>query len=405
MSVFREGTNASRALVKPTERSLREEMGDSRTLIQDIDGLHAAEAVPERILRRYEFCQKLSRGAYGVVWKARDKQTRRFVALKKIFQAFRNAEDAQKVYREVMLLHEFRGHDNLVCLKELKGNLNSENIWLVFEYMETDLLSVIRANILADNHRKYIIYQILRVLKYLHSGGIIHRDIKPSNILLNKDCHVRLADLGCCRSVHNHGSENHPQQRSIFSEYIGTRWYRPPECILGAQRYGKPVDIWGVGCILGEMLSGKPLFPGTGTMDQLRCIITVTGRPTVEDIQSTGSPFAEIMMADVPQPTPQALSEMYPDASAESLDMIRMMLQFNPHRRVSVEQGLRHPYVVDFHNPEDEPTHHRIVKLPLSDNIRMSAEASRKHLFEDLRLYHIESKGRDYKMPVNWNST
>ena len=392
--------HVSESMVKPEDRVLRAEMGDSRSL-QKEHTTHPSEEVSEALLRRFEFCQKLSYGAYSVVWKVRDKTSRRFVALKKLYQAFRNAEDAQLTYRELMYLHEFRGHENIVHLKELIGDKDSNDLYLTFEYMGADLRAVIAADILSETHRKYVIYQLLRALKALHSAEVIHRDIKPSNILMDEHCHLRLCDLACCRSL----SEQHVEgvNRDVLTEYIGTRWYRAPECLLGSQRYGKPVDLWGVGCVLAEMIGGQPLFRGNSTLDQLRAIIMVTGRPTVEDVRSTGSPLAEIIMADVAQPEPTALSELYPEASAESLDMIRMLLQFNPARRIAVKNALRHPYVVDFHNPDDEPNHPRgVVCLPMRDQARHSSEYSRKQLFEDLEGYHIQRPEREYHMAVSY---
>ena len=151
------------------------------------------------------------------------------------------------------------------------------------------------------------------------------------------------------------------------------------------------------------MLSnGRPMFPGKSTLDQLRCIIQITGRPTIEDIRSTGSPVAEIIMADVTQPEPIALSELYPKASAESLDMIRMMLQYNPNRRVLVKQALRHPFVADFHNPDDEPAHHRIAQLPMNDSHRHSSDYSRKATWTDIKTYHIQKLEREYHMEVSF---
>ena len=390
----------ARPLVAPGDRALRAEMGDSRSLKAQATEVHASESVPEAMLRRFEFCQKLSFGAYSVVWKVRDKKTRKHLALKKLYQAFRDAEDAQLVYRELMYLHEFAGHENLPHLREIIGGKDDNDLWLVFEYMGADLRAVIAAGVLSDTHRKYVVYQTLRALKALHSAKVIHRDVKPSNILLDENCHVRLSDLGCCRSM----AQAHVEgvNRDVLSEYMGTRWYRAPECILGSQNYGTPVDMWGVGCVLAEAISGDVLFPGSSTMDQLRCIMQITGRPTGGDIESIGSPLAEIIMGDVEQPEPLALSELYPEASAESLDMIRMLLQFNPARRIRVTQALRHPYVVDFHNPEDEPDHWRVVELPMADHIRHSSEFSRKRLHEDLKGYHVQKMEREYHMAVSY---
>lgn len=129
---------------------------------------------------------------------------------------------------------------------------------------ETDLHAVIRANILEEIHKKYIIYQLVKALKFMHSADLLHRDIKPSNLLLNSDCHVKLCDFGLCRNIaETEGPQPH------LTDYVATRWYRAPEILLGSPRYTKGVDMWAVGCILGEMLSGRPTFPGTSTMNQV----------------------------------------------------------------------------------------------------------------------------------------
>ena len=126
---------------------------------------------------------------------------------------------------------------------------------MTFDHMETDLHAVIRANILEEIHKKYIVYQLLKALKYMHSGDLLHRDIKPSNLLLNSDCHVKVCDFGLCRSVAECQTTS-----TALTDYVATRWYRAPEILLGSPIYTKGVDMWAVGCILGEMLGGKPVF-------------------------------------------------------------------------------------------------------------------------------------------------
>ena len=154
-------------------------MGDSRTAQENpLKGLSEEEKVPESILRKYEFCQKLSYGSYSVVWKVRDKASRKFRALKKMYQCFRNAEDAQLTYRELMYLNEFKGHDNIILLKEIIGDKTSNDVWCSFEYMGADLRSVIAAEILSDTHIKYVIYQILRGLKALHTAAFMFKKSK-----------------------------------------------------------------------------------------------------------------------------------------------------------------------------------------------------------------------------------
>ena len=146
--------------------------------------------------------QKLGKGAYGIVWRAMDKKTKDVVALKKIFDAFQNSTDAQRTFREIIFLQQMAGHENIVELCNLLKADNDRDIYLIFEYMETDLHAVIRANILEPVHKQFIVYQCLKALLYCHSGGLIHRDLKPSNLLLNEECLLKVADFGLARSLH-----------------------------------------------------------------------------------------------------------------------------------------------------------------------------------------------------------
>jgi mitogen-activated protein kinase 15 len=143
----------------------------------------------------------IGKGAYGIVWKAIDKRTKEIVALKKNFDAFQNATDAQRTFREIIFLQELTGHENIIRLQNVIRAENDRDIYLVFDFMDTDLHAVIRANILEDIHKQYIIYQCLKCLKYMHSANLLHRDLKPSNLLLNSECHVKVADFGLARSL------------------------------------------------------------------------------------------------------------------------------------------------------------------------------------------------------------
>jgi mitogen-activated protein kinase 15 len=217
-----------------------------------------------------------------------------------------------------MYLQELNGHSNIIRLLNVIKADNDRDIYLVFDFMETDLHAVIRANILEEIHKKYIIYQLLKSLKFMHSAELLHRDIKPSNLLLNSDCHTKLCDFGLCRSVSEMGGPN-----PVLTDYVATRWYRAPEILLGSTKYTKAVDMWAVGCIVAEMATGRPAFPGTSTMNQLERLLEVTGAPSQKDIESIKSPFANTMLESLPPPKQRSLEELFPKASLEALDLIK----------------------------------------------------------------------------------
>eukprot|EP00010_Vexillifera_abyssalis_P004737 CAMPEP_0201552012 /NCGR_PEP_ID=MMETSP0173_2-20130828/12196_1 /ASSEMBLY_ACC=CAM_ASM_000268 /TAXON_ID=218659 /ORGANISM="Vexillifera sp., Strain DIVA3 564/2" /LENGTH=407 /DNA_ID=CAMNT_0047962403 /DNA_START=25 /DNA_END=1248 /DNA_ORIENTATION=- len=339
------------------------------------------EEIDKHVLRKYEIGPKLGKGAYGIVWKATDKKTKQVVALKKIFDAFQNATDAQRTFREIMFLQELSDHENIVKLTNVLKADNDRDIYLVFEYMETDLHAVIRANILEDIHKQYIMYQLFKSLKYMHSGEVIHRDIKPSNLLLNSECFLKLADFGLARSVSALDTAANP----VLTDYVATRWYRAPEILLGSTKYTKGVDIWSVGCILGELLGGKPMFPGNSTMNQLDRIIEITGVPTPVDIEAINSPFASTMLESLPPSTQKKeLSDLFPHASSDALDLLRQCLTFNPERRITAEGALKHPYVGQFHDPENEESCGRVVKICIDDNIKYCIADYRNQLYQQI---------------------
>lgn len=230
-------------------------------------------------------------------------------------------------------------------------------------------------------------------MKYIHSASLLHRDIKPSNLLLNSECHMKLADFGLARSIHSVTKDEGP----VLTDYVATRWYRAPEILLGSTKYTKGVDIWSIGCIMGELLSGKPMFPGTSTMNQLERIITVTGRPSNEDVDSIQSAFASSMLESIDVET-KSLKDMYPKAKSENLDLMKQMLQFNPEKRITAEKSLKHKYVSMFHNPDDEPECKTTIKLYFDDNTKYSISDYRERLYADIRLKKKKVKeGKDEK--------
>eukprot|EP00771_Trimastix_marina_P001017 gnl/Trimastix_PCT/2061.p1 GENE.gnl/Trimastix_PCT/2061~~gnl/Trimastix_PCT/2061.p1 ORF type:complete len:607 (-),score=124.25 gnl/Trimastix_PCT/2061:123-1943(-) len=340
-----------------------------------------SEEIDRHVLRKYEIVQRIGKGAYGIVWKAIDRRTREFVALKKIFDAFQNNTDSQRTYREVMFLKSLR-NENIISLRNVLKADNDRDLYLVFEYMDTDLHVVIRSNILEPIHKQYVIYQCVKALKYMHSANLLHRDMKPSNLLLNAECLVKVADFGLARLLSTLESSHTPNP--VLTDYVATRWFRAPEILLGSTRYTTGVDMWSVGCIMGEMLAGKPLFQGNSTMNQLDRIIELTGRPNQEDIESIQSPFAATLLESLPPSQPKNLAEMFPDASEDALDFLRRLLQFNPNKRPSATEALEHPYLSQFHNADEELVCTHDITLSIDDNHKFPLEVYRDALYAEV---------------------
>ena len=225
-------------------------------------------------MNKYEVLGVVGEGAYGVVLKCRNKETQSVVAIKK----FKESEDDDVVrkttMREVKILRMLR-HPSIVSLLEAfrrKGKL-----YLVFEYVERNLLEVLeeQPNGLPPTLVQRYIYQLCQAIDWCHSSNVVHRDIKPENLLINtRDAELKLCDFGFARTNSSHAQD--------LTDYVATRWYRAPELLLGSTTYDNSVDIWAIGCIMGELYDGQPLFPGESEIDQLYIIQRMLGPLTAE---------------------------------------------------------------------------------------------------------------------------
>ncbi|WOL09986.1 mitogen-activated protein kinase [Canna indica] len=291
----------------------------------------------------------LGRGAYGIVCAAVNSQTGEEVAIKKIGNAFDNRIDAKRTLREIKLLLHM-DHGNVIAIKDIIRPPRREifnDVYIVCELMDTDLNQIIRSNQpLNDDHCQYFLYQILRGLKYVHSANVLHRDLKPSNLFLNANCDLKIADFGLARTT---------SESDLMTEYVVTRWYRAPELLLNCSEYTAAIDIWSVGCILGEIVMRQPLFPGRDYVQQLRLITELIGSPDDASLGFLRSENARKYVRQLPWHPRQSFALRFPNMSPGARDLLERMIVFDPSKRITVAEALQHPYLAPFHNLNDEP--------------------------------------------------
>ncbi|ORX38797.1 kinase-like protein [Piromyces finnis] len=314
---------------------------------------------PPDLQRKYQITRELGQGAYGIVCAAKNIQTGQEVAIKKVTKIFDKPILAKRALRELKLLVHFNGHENITSIMDMDiANTEDYNeIYLGEELMEADLHQIIRSEQpLTDAHYQYFIYQVCRGLKYIHSANVLHRDLKPGNLLVNADCELKICDFGLAR-----GFSDSPEANAGFmTEYVATRWYRAPEIMLSFKCYTKAIDMWSVGCILAELLGGKPLFKGRDYVDQLNQILSILGTPDDETLTRIGSERALRYIRSLPKTQKIPFNELYPNANPLALDLLEKLLKFDPAERITVEEALAHPYLEAYHDVEDEPSHEKL---------------------------------------------
>jgi len=323
----------------------------------------AGKAEPRRVRfsvgTKYQVREVIGEGAYGVVCSAIHKPTGARCAIKKIVP-FDHTMFSLRTLRELKLLRYFAEQgvsENIISILDIVKPSSYDSfkeVYLIQELMETDMHHVIRTQDLSDDHCQYFVYQTLRALKAMHSADIIHRDLKPSNLLLNANCDLKVCDFGLARSVRT--AEPNGTPTGFMTEYVATRWYRAPEIMLTFKQYTKAIDIWSVGCILAEMLSGKPLFPGRDYHHQISLILDVLGTPTLQEFYDIGSRRSREYLRALPFRAKREFETLYPNANPLAIDFLKRTLTFDPKKRMTVEEALAHPYLANYHDPADEPT-------------------------------------------------
>ncbi|KAA8542075.1 hypothetical protein F0562_023227 [Nyssa sinensis] len=285
-----------------------------------------------RLANTFEKIDKIGQGTYSNVYKARDLITGKIVALKKVRLDNIEPENVKFMAREILVLRKLN-HPNVIKLEGLVTSRMSSSLYLVFEYMEHDLagLAAIQGAKFTEPQVKCYMKQLLSGLEHCHNHGVLHRDIKTSNLLIDNEGILKIADFGLA-------SFYDPDHKKPMTSRVVTLWYRPPELLLGATYYGVGVDLWSAGCILAELLSGKPIMPGRTEVEQLHKIFKLCGSPPEKYWKKSRFPNATLIKPQ--QPHKRCIAETFKDFPPSSLPLIETLLAIDPDERGSATAAL-----------------------------------------------------------------
>jgi mitogen-activated protein kinase 7 len=306
---------------------------------------------------RYKFLKQLGSGSYGCVAAVRDLKHGVDVAMKKISD-LRDFTVCRRTLREIQLMRHFR-HRNLLHLEDVLALTRDANaVYVVTPLMDCDLRTLLhkRSGSLTGSHVRGFLSQMLLGLLHLHSGHVIHRDLKPANIFVRKDGLLKIGDLGLSRGIDLEDDSLEPlrQPDEQLTEYVVTRWWRAPEVLLTPSQYGPPVDVWSIGCILSEMITGTALFPGKSSFDQLKRQLAILGTPTGEYARGLRCVPGWKMIRQLPicNPNHAKLRGNWRIPANEGLsDLLEQMIAFNPYERITLELALAHPALEHLYSP------------------------------------------------------
>ncbi|XP_012704076.1 probable serine/threonine-protein kinase At1g54610 [Setaria italica] len=278
-----------------------------------------------RRLDSFEKLGKVGQGTYSSVYKARDLKTGKIVALKKVRFVNVDPESVRFMAREIFVLRKLN-HPNIIKLEGVITSSFSRSLFLVFDYMEHDLAGLVATPGLkfSEPQVKCLLQQLLSGLDHCHSNGVLHRDMKCSNLLIDRNGVLKIADFGLATSFD-------PDNQQPLTSRVATLWYRPPELLLGATKYGPSVDMWSTGCILAELFAGKPILPGRTEVEQLHKIFKLCGSPSDEYWDKL-----EVPQTGMFKPGSQykgCIAETFKDFPHSALTLLDILLAFEPEAR------------------------------------------------------------------------
>ncbi|CAH0485208.1 unnamed protein product [Peronospora farinosa] len=388
----------------------------------------------------------LGQGSYGQVVRCKHLPTGEIVAIKKIQNVFSDPIDAKRILRELCIVRQLR-HPNIVQIREIIAPLDMnrfKDLFVVFEYLPSDLEKLLHSpQFLTAEHLRWLLLDLLKALKYMHSAEIVHRDLKPANVLLNlSPVAIKICDFGLARGLSSststagrkrkrlgdgstpeesilQGIGVHPRtparriQRQL-TEHVVTRWYRAPEIIFRDHDYSAAIDVWSIGCIFAELLSmqkssvsshyqREPLFPGVScfplspgagqialpqdSRDQLNTILDVLGTMAEEDVAEIADPDVQFYLRSLPPRPKRNLQDMYPGAEPEAIDLLTWMLKMNPRKRATLDEALSHKYLASIRSLEEEIVAPGTIQLEF-DEKKMNVTEIRQRMVSEIRFYH-----------------
>ncbi|XP_037944703.1 cyclin-dependent kinase 1-like [Teleopsis dalmanni] len=286
-------------------------------------------------MNSYQKLEKIGEGSYGIVYRGKNLLTAQMVAMKKIKVKANDEGIPATAIREISLLQKLK-HPHIVCLEDIL--MEADQLYLVFEYMLMNLKQYMNCKApkkyINDKLLRSYLHQITDAVYYCHCRRIVHRDLKPQNLLVDEKGTIKLADFGSGRCV---GVPVRP-----YTNKIVTLWYRAPEILLGSPRYTFAVDIWSIGCIFVEMATGKPLINGDSEIDQLFRMFKTLETPT--EIIWPGVSSLPNYKASFAMWSSYTLPAKLKNVNELGCDLIKKMLIYDPIKRISAKDILKHPY-------------------------------------------------------------
>ncbi|KAK8568816.1 hypothetical protein V6N13_106699 [Hibiscus sabdariffa] len=355
----------------------------------------AGEAVDgwlPRTPESFEKLEKIGQGTYSSVYKARDIETDKIVAMKKVRFVNMDPLSVRFMAREIIILRKL-DHPNVMKLECIVTSRMSSSLYLVFEYMEHDLagLSSTHGITLTEPQIKCYMQQLFRGIEHCHSRGVLHRDLKGSNLLIGDNGILKIADFGL-------GTTFQVGQKQPLTSRVVTLWYRAPELLLGETEYGVAIDLWSAGCILAELFVGKPIMPGRTEVEQMHKIFKLCGSPSEEYWQKTKLRQATSFKPQ--QPYRRCLDETFKNFPQSALSLVDKLLSMEPEDRGSTDSALSSEFFTTEPLPSDPsdlpkypPCKELDVKLRCEEARRKRAEAVKGRGAESDRRGSVDFRG------------